>query len=91
MHSEKRKNFGWGARDAAFVEKHANCNTSYFVRGEGDINAVKAAFGDVIFLSLQGAPLNEVAFITRKETESVLDAKLASIENFHISAKFRVL
>ena len=91
MHADKRKNFGWGERDAAFVEKHANCKTTYFVRGEGDINEVKKVFGDVTFLSLQGAPLDEVAFITAKETESALDKKLADIGNFHISAKIRVL
>ena len=91
MHADKRKNFGWGERDAAFVEKHANCKTTYFVRGEGDINEVKKVFGDVTFLSLQGAPLDEVAFITAKETESALDKKLADIGNLHISAKIRVL
>lgn len=91
MHADTRKNFGWGERDAAFVETHTNCKTTYFVRGEGDINEVKKVFGDVTFLSLQGAPLDEVAFITAKETESALDKKLADIGNLHISAKIRVL
>ena len=91
MHDKARKNFGWGARDAGFVENHSACQGSYFVRGEGDIHAVKAAMGDVTFLSLQGAPLNEVAFITQTETEGDLDRKLAGIPDFHISAKIRVL
>ena len=91
MHDKQRKNFGWGARDAAFVEAHSACEGAYFVRGEGDIHAVKAAMGEVTFLSLQGAPLDEVAFITAADTESVLDQKLAGIPDFHISAKIRVL
>ncbi|MBR2590614.1 MAG: homoserine dehydrogenase [Clostridia bacterium] len=91
MHTEKRKNFGWGARDAAFVENHKCCKSAYFVRGEGDINAVKAAMGDVSFLSLQGAPLNEVAFITPCACESELDEKLAAIADFRIASTIRVL
>ena len=91
MHADKRKNFAWGARDASFVENHKSCTGAYFVRGEGDINAVKAAMGDVTFLSVQGAPLNEVAFITPTACEKELDAKLSAISNFHISATVRVL
>ena len=91
MHTEKRKNFGWGDRDASFVENHSACKTAYFVRGEGDINAVKSVMGEVNFLSLQGAPINEVAFITDVQTESVLDEKLASIDRFQIRSKTRVL
>ena len=91
MHTTKRKNFGWGERDAAFVQPHAQCQSTYFVRGEGDINAVKEALGDVSFLSLQGAPLDEVAFITETDAEQTLDEKLAAIPHFHISAKIRVL
>ena len=91
MHAQKRKNFGWGERDAAFVEDHKNCQSAYYVRGTGDINAVKEALGEVSFLSLQGAPLDEVAFITPCQTESELDAKLASIADFTIAAKIRVL
>lgn len=91
MHDTKRKNFGWSERDSDFVEDHSCCEGAYFVRGEGDINAVKAVMGDIDFFSLQGAPLNEVAFITPCETECVLDQKLASISAFHVSAKIRVL
>ena len=92
MHDQKRKNFSWGARDKDFVEAHAQCQGAYFVRGEGDIHAVKAAMGDdITFLSLQGAPLDEVAFITEKKKEADLDAALDSIQDFHISAKIRVL
>ena len=92
MHDKKRKNFSWGARDKDFVQAHAQCQGAYFVRGEGDINAVKEAMGEnITFLSLQGAPLDEVAFITERKQEADLEKALESIENFHISAKIRVL
>ena len=91
MHADKRKNFGWGARDKDFVENHSACQSRYYVRGTGDINAVKKALGEVAFLSLQGAPLDEVVFLTEAAQESELDARLAAIENFQIEAKIRVL
>ena len=92
MHDEKRKNFSWGERDSEFVQKHSECKGSYFVRGEGDINSVKDVLGeDITFLSLQGAPLDEVAFITNTEKEADLDKKLNEINGFDIQAKIRVL
>lgn len=92
MHDEKRKNFSWGERDSEFVQKHSECKGSYFVRGEGDINSVKDVLGeDITFLSLQGAPLDEVAFITNTEKEADLDKKLSEISGFDIQAKIRVL
>ena len=92
MHDEKRKNFSWGERDSEFVQKHSECKGSYFVRGEGDINSVKDVLGeDITFLSLQGAPLDEVAFITNTEKEADLDKKLNEINGFDIQATIRVL
>lgn len=91
MHDEKRKNFSWGERNKDFVQNCKDRNTAYYVRGEGDINEVKAVMGEVNFLALQGAPLNEVVFITAKEKEKELDEKLASISNYEIKAKIRVL
>lgn len=91
MHDEKRKNFGWGERNKDFVQNCKERNTAYYVRGEGDINEVKAVMGEVNFLALQGAPLNEVVFITAKEKEKELDEKLDSINSFEIKAKIRKL
>ena len=91
MHDEKRKNFGWGERNKDFVQDCKQRNTAYYVRGEGNINEVKAVMGDVNFLALQGAPLNEVVFITDKQIEKELDSKLESIKDFDIKAKIRVL
>lgn len=91
MHDEKRKNFGWGERNKDFVQPCKERSSAYYVRGEGDINEVKKVMGDVDFLALQGAPLNEVAFITPKEKEETLDNKLSSIKNYQIKAKIRVL
>lgn len=91
MHDKKRKNFGWGQRDADYVVPHSSVSGAYYVRGTGDINNVKKAMGKVDFISLQGAPLNEVAFITPADTENVLDKKINAIENFTILAKIRVL
>lgn len=91
MHDEKRKNFGWGERNKDFVRQHSECESAYFVRGEGDINEVKKVMGDVSFLSLQGAPLDEVAFTTQSGKEKDLDEMLSSIKDFHISAKIRLL
>lgn len=91
MHDDKRKNFGWGARDKDFVQDHKERCSAYYVRGEGDINEVKKVMGEVDFLSLQGAPLNEVVFITGKDVEKELDKRLDSINKFEIKAKIRVL
>lgn len=91
MHDDKRKNFGWDARDKDFVAPHKDCCGTYYVRGKGDINAVKSVFGDVDFISLQGAPIDEVAFITPAEKESALDEKISLIKGFQLKAKIRVL
>ena len=91
INDEKRKNFGWESSDENLVVPHNTQKGAYYVRGTGDINCVKEVFGQVDFISLQGAPQDEVAFVTNIDTESILDEKIASIENFTVDAKIRVL
>ncbi len=91
LHSDKRKIFGWKNSSNTVADHKQQANNAYYVRGTGNINSIKEIFGCVEFISLQGAPGNEIAFITPPDTESVLDRKIKSAKDFHVEAKIRVL
>lgn len=91
LNNDKRKIFGWENSSENIVADHKQQTGAYYVRGTGDINEIKKVFGGVEFISLQGAPGNEIAFITQQDTESVLDEKIESVKDFSVKAKIRVL
>ena len=81
VHVERRKNFGWGAGAEDYVVDEKQClEMPFYVRAKASEGEVIARFNDVKFLTRQGKPSNEVAFITDSMTEASLDSKLAGID-----------
>lgn len=81
VHVERRKNFGWGAGAEDYVVDEKQClEMPFYVRAKASEGEVVARFNDVKFLTRQGKPSNEVAFITDSMTEASLDSKLAGID-----------
>lgn len=81
VHTEKRRNFGWGAGSENYVvdEKEA-IEMPFYVRAIASENEIKAIFDEVKFLTRVGKPSNEVAFITDSMTQNELCKKLESVE-----------
>lgn len=80
-HTERKKIFGWGAGDEDYVVDYASTiEMPFYVRAKADCSDIKSKFDDVKFLSRQGQPSDEVAFITDIMTENALKEKLNGIE-----------
>ncbi len=79
-HTERRKIFGWGEGSENYVVDHKDVlKMPFYVRARGSSAKIKAAFGEVKFLSRYGQPADEIAFITDKMTENELKEKLEGI------------
>ena len=66
----------------------AGLESAWYVRVEGKLEDVKAAFPDCALLPRAGAPENEFAFLTAPMTRSALEGKLAGLKACSL---FRVL
>lgn len=91
----KKQGYGWDAPDDSEIAGYLDCPTALFVRGEADdLNAAATelieAFGSNRYLSRAGAPRNELAFLTRHDTEGTLRDKLAGLRHFKVSSVIRV-
>lgn len=79
-HTERKKIFGWGAGDEDYVVDYkSTIKMPFYVRAKADCNDITGRFADVKFLSRQGQPSDEVAFITDIMTENDLADKLKDI------------
>lgn len=81
VHTEKRRNFGWGAGSENYVvDEKATIKMPFYVRAIASEAQIKAIFNDVKFLNRVGKPSNEVAFITDSMTQNELCKKLDGVE-----------
>ena len=79
-HTERKKIFGWGAGDEDYVVAYkSTIKMPFYVRAKAGCNDITGRFADVKFLSRQGQPSDEVAFITDIMTENDLADKLKDI------------
>ncbi len=79
-HTERKKIFGWGAGDEDYiVDYKSTIKMPFYVRAKAGCNDITGRFADVKFLSRQGQPSDEVAFITDIMTENDLADKLKDI------------
>ncbi len=79
-HTERKKIFGWGAGDEDYVVDYkSTIKMPFYVRAKAGCNDITGRFPDVKFLSRQGQPSDEVAFITDIMTENDLADKLKDI------------
>ncbi|MEG2396659.1 MAG: homoserine dehydrogenase [Oscillospiraceae bacterium] len=94
-HTARKKIFGWNKSEDDYVVDYKTLTTSFYIRAntaDADIAKadLKSTFKDVKFLSRDDAPKNEIAFVTGKDVENVLDAKLKSISNINQLSIIRI-
>ncbi len=80
-HTERKKIFGWGAGDEDYVVDYkSTIKMPFYVRAKASCSDITGRFADVKFLSRQGQPSDEVAFITDIMTENELADKIKDID-----------
>lgn len=95
-HIEKKKNFGWDDAQENYVADYNKQTTAVYARGtvstdkEQVIKSVNDAVGAVRILNIDGAPENELAFVTNPAPEGELREKLNNIDGFDAESVIRI-
>ena len=87
-HKDSKKRMVWAEGGDDVTVPPTDLESVWYVRVEGTLEAVKAAFPDCALLPRAGAPENEFAFLTPSMTRSALDGQLAGLKPCSV---FRVL
>ena len=87
-HKDSKKRMVWAEGGDDVTVPPTDLESVWYVRVEGTLEAVKAAFPDCALLPRAGAPENEFAFLTPSITRSALDGQLAGLKPCSV---FRVL
>ena len=87
-HKDAKKRMVWAEGGDDVAVPPTDLESVWYVRAEGTLEAVKAAFPDCALLPRAGAPENEFAFLTPSMTRSALDSQLAGLKPCSV---FRVL
>ena len=87
-HKDAKKRMVWAEGGDDVAVPPTDLESVWYVRVEGTLEAVKAAFPDCALLPRAGAPENEFAFLTPSMTRSALDSQLAGLNPCSV---FRVL
>lgn len=83
-HLNRKKLFGWGNSEEGYVADYRDMRTALYIRAQASepeqvLEAARKAFGEITVLHCEGAPADEIAFITPQDTERELQAKLDGI------------
>ena len=95
-HEKRKKLFGWGAPEENYVIDYRTLETALYIRakvtGNKDdvLKKIGENFGKVKYLTRNGAPDDEIAFVTDKGIENVLTDKLAKTEGIDVLSTIRV-
>ncbi len=94
-HTKKKKNFGWADAEENYVANYLDAETALYVRGTTDdkdavIKALNEKIGAVRVLTRDGAPANEIAFVTNPAPEGELRNGIASANGLNIESIIRV-
>ena len=94
-HIEKKKNFGWADAEENYVADYRLAETALYVRGtaadkQAVIKALNEAIGAVRVLTREGAPADEIAFVTNPAAEGELRAKINEINGLTAESVIRV-
>ena len=86
-HLNRKKLFGWGNSEEGYVADDRDMRTALYIRAQASepdqaLEGARKAFGEIAVLHCEGAPADEIAFITPQDTERELRAKLAGITGF---------
>ncbi|MCI7474852.1 MAG: homoserine dehydrogenase [Clostridiales bacterium] len=87
-HKDAKKRMVWAEGGDDVAVPPTDLESVWYVRAEGTLEAVKAAFPDCALLPRAGAPENEFAFLTPSMSRPTLDGKLAGLKPCSV---FRVL
>ena len=87
-HKDAKKRMVWAEGGDDVAVPPTDLESVWYVRVEGTLEAVKAAFPDCALLPRAGAPENEFAFLTPSMARSALDSQLAGLKPCSV---FRVL
>lgn len=95
-HAVKRKDFGWEGGTPNYVVDYKELETAMYVRAKTDnadeaVKSVYSVFGKAEILERNGAPSDEIAFVTPYAKEKDIDAMLDSIKGIDILSKIRVV
>lgn len=77
-HTERRKFFGWEDSVEDYVVDYLDIKHPFFVRAKADKKAVAEHFGEVQYLTYEGAAADEMGFITAPLTQREFDAKVSA-------------
>ena len=93
-HTQRRKFFGWEDSVEGYVVDYLDIKHPFFVRAAADDVAaakqtVATQFGEVQYLTYEGAATNEIGFITSALTQREFDAKIAE-SGISVSSVIRV-
>ncbi|NMP37773.1 MAG: homoserine dehydrogenase [Clostridiales bacterium] len=94
-HSARKKVFGWGDAVPDYVVSHLENETALYVRAFSEasdklLGRCAAVFGKIETLAREGAPDDEIAFVTPRGKEGELREKLASIAGLEPASVIRV-
>ncbi len=78
-HSDRRKPFGWSSAPEGFVLGEGDFTSRFFVRTSADKQSVLSDFANAEFITFEGAPAGETAFISGMIKKQELDEKLAAL------------
>ncbi len=93
---KNEKHYCWDKHKDGILEDHMLYETALYIRGyarkpEESLIKIREAFGGVKVLSREGAPSNEIAFITDKATEKELRETLSELRDFAPASVIRIL
>ena len=94
-HFERKKMFGWEDGNENYVVHYLDVETALYIRAVANdpsraLKQAEEAFGSVKALTRQGAPANEIAFVTPRAPEKELRAKLEKIEGVEVLSTIRI-
>ena len=87
-HRDAKKRMVWAEGGDDVAVPPTDLESAWYVRAEGRLEEIRAAFPDVSLLPRAGAPENEFAFLTPSMTRAALDASLTRLSSCSV---FRVL
>ncbi len=94
-HFERKKMFGWEDGNENYVVHYLDVETALYIRAVANnpsraLKQAEESFGSVKALTRQGAPANEIAFVTPRAPEKELRAKLEKIEGVEVLSTIRI-
>lgn len=94
-HFDRKKLFGWQDSDKNYVVDYLDVETALYVRAIADnpsaaLEEAGKAFNNTKTLTRQGAPANEIAFVTPRGTERELLATLKKMQGIKILSTIRI-